>query len=739
LHRHRLLLRRCWWAIILILAGVLAPVYLFTAAQAPRYVSKARMWLSGKISLSENRLYTEELVNYLGTQVELLGSPTVQRRALARMEARLGTAADSAASGVSAGSSPLAEAKRFLGGLMGREPGGTNAEPAFPFKVKVQEGAKSSILELRASGADPERTRVFLDCLMEEYLKFKKEVRERASDRTVDSVTEEVARLANELKVQQEKLHAFQMSNNVVFLQEQGSSAGGYLAQINRQLAMLRTELQLLQRIQPEQLIGLREQNQSQNQSRGSEGSAPQAGTAASQEMLANLAGPQAELFRASQQIGLLKARRVELARFLQAQHPKMIKLDEEIATQEKVMQIARDEALKQLVHRRELLQLEIRNLEEAFEEWDAKALEASRKMVNYDRIRQDLQRFQAAYDRLLGVIQTVDAGKKLDQENMSILEPASAALPGNPLARNLVLALVGSSLLAFGFVYVAGRFDDRFASLTELSNHLDEEVIGQIPDIALKRQKGPLSIESLEAQRFEFVESFRNIRSSLLFTGGGAARPKSLLVAGSVPREGKSTVALHLAAIMAMSGSRVLLIDADMRRATLHKFFKTAAAPGLAEILNGEMSWEKAVQVGKFKNLSFLPGGTATRNPGELVLQPEWACLLRDVSPHFDYIVVDSPPILATDDAASLGPQVDGVLFVVRGSYTSARMARKALDTLRKRRARVLGLVFNRAASSAYDYHSYQRYRSSYSWSPRPSKRAPELAAAAMANSKTR
>jgi Mrp family chromosome partitioning ATPase len=82
-----------------------------------------------------------------------------------------------------------------------------------------------------------------------------------------------------------------------------------------------------------------------------------------------------------------------------------------------------------------------------------------------------------------------------------------------------------------------------------------------------------------------------------------------------------------------------------------------------------------------------------------------------------FDYIIIDSPPILAADDAATLAPSMDGVLFVVRGSYTSARLVREALDTLRQRRAQVLGLIFNRAISSPFERHHYQRYRNEYRW----------------------
>src|SRR6185503_4987700 len=222
---------------------------------------------------------------------------------------------------------------------------------------------------------------------------FKRESRQKTSDRTVTSVAGQVAQLAGEVKAQQEKLYTFQMSNNVVFLQEQGNSAGSYLALLNKQLATLRTELQLLQLLKPEEWMEL-------GARAGGAAELPP-GEASAKEMLASLAGTQNELFKATQQMQLLKAKRDELARFLRPLHPKILKLNEEIATQEKLAQISRDEALKQLTHRRQAMKLEVQNLEKASGEWDAKAVQTSRKMVDYDRIRQDLQRMQASYDKL--------------------------------------------------------------------------------------------------------------------------------------------------------------------------------------------------------------------------------------------------------------------------------------------------------------------------------------------------
>jgi polysaccharide biosynthesis transport protein len=702
LHRHQLLLRKYWWALLIILVIPLALAVAITLATPRAYRSEARLWLTGRLDLSEGRLYTEELVNFLGTQADLLRSAPVQKRALARTQQQLPNEQSL---------KPVPGTLDVIRGLLGKWAAPKHTDDAFPFRLKVAESSKSSILELHVTGAEPNSTRIYLNEVMAEYLNFKRENREKASDRAVSSLAQQVNELAEELKVQQEKMYAFQLSNNVVFLQEQGSGVSGHLTSLNRQLTSLRTELQLLEMIQPEQWVELVPRD------RMVPGTEPPPGEPSVQDLMAGLSGPQGDLFRANQRIQLLKAKHEQLSKALRPMHPKILKLDQEIASHEKLVEVSRNEIMRQLVNRREAIGLEVKNLERAFSEGEAEALAASRKMVDYERLRQTVQRTQTAYDKLLAVMSTVDLGKSVDQESLSVLEAASAAAPVNVIVRNIALALVLALVLAAALVWSLDKFDDRFASSTELSQDLSGRVLGQIMNVRLPKADGEMRPEVLSAQRYDFLESFRSIRSALMFMGDNGNRPKTLLVASSVPREGKSTVALYLAATMARGGCNVLLVDGDMRRSKLHRHFDVANSPGLAEILNHEVSAKQAIVTTPLKNLAFLPAGAPSVDPGELVLRSQLTTFLKEVSPRFDYILVDSPPVLAADDASAVASSFDGVLFVVRGASTSARLVREGLATLQQRRARVLGLIFNRAHSSPFEYHPYQRYQRAYGW----------------------
>ena len=214
--------------------------------------------------------------------------------------------------------------------------------------------------------------------------------------------------------------------------------------------------------------------------------------------------------------------------------------------------------------------------------------------------------------------------------------------------------------------------------------------------------------------ERHSFVEAYRNLRSSLLYMAETGARPKIIIVTSSVPNEGKSMTSSNLSITLANTGSRVLLVDADARKGALHTRFEVPAIPGLTEVLQHGFNWEEAVQATKFPNLSLLPQGTFAPNASELFISDVTKEFLRNAAAKYDYVIVDTVPVMAADDVTSLAPHVDGVLFVIRAEFTSARVARAALYALYQRQARVLGLIFNAARPSFEDYY-YYRYKGYY------------------------
>jgi capsular exopolysaccharide synthesis family protein len=163
----------------------------------------------------------------------------------------------------------------------------------------------------------------------------------------------------------------------------------------------------------------------------------------------------------------------------------------------------------------------------------------------------------------------------------------------------------------------------------------------------------------------------------------------------------------VNLAITMAFADIRVLLIDADLRRGSLHTVLGVGAEPGLADLLTD--ATQPAILETRIKGLHFLSRGRAAPNPGELFLSERFSEFLRSVYAAYDVIILDSSPVLAADDTTSLAPKIDASLFVIRFGHSSARSSRKALTLLRERQANVIGLVCNSVNMGAEEYYYYK------------------------------
>jgi capsular exopolysaccharide synthesis family protein len=312
--------------------------------------------------------------------------------------------------------------------------------------------------------------------------------------------------------------------------------------------------------------------------------------------------------------------------------------------------------------------------------------------------------------------MQTLDVNKEISPESVIIMEKASPAVQDRPpLSKKLLLGgLVGAAFAVLLLLFL-DRLDDRMNSFTELQDLFDETVLGQIPREKAKSVGGPLGLMKPEDTRHAFVEAYRNLRSSLLFMNETGQRPRTLLITSSVPSEGKSLTSSNLAIAIANTGSKVLLVDADLRKGVLHTRFGVSPEPGLSEALIQGLNWVEAVRPTKIPNLSILPRGAYTQNSSELFITEVARKFLTETSGGYDYVIMDTAPVMAADDVSSLAPHLDGVLFVLRAEYTSARVARAALELLYQRNVRVLGLVFNAVRPSSGDYYYYHKYKDYY------------------------
>ncbi|MGO4927791.1 CpsD/CapB family tyrosine-protein kinase [Fundicoccus sp. Sow4_F4] len=207
-------------------------------------------------------------------------------------------------------------------------------------------------------------------------------------------------------------------------------------------------------------------------------------------------------------------------------------------------------------------------------------------------------------------------------------------------------------------------------------------------------------------------AEQFRTIRTNIEFAQ--LDKPmKNLLVSSSIPAEGKSTVASNLAYVIAQTDKKVLLVDADLRKPTVHRTFKLNNEQGLTTLLtNADLKFNQVVQHSRDLNLYFLPSGPIPPNPSEILGSGRMTLLMQELGQYFDIVIYDAPPITAVTDPQILATKVDGVVMVVRQGYTRKEEVKKAKEALDNVNANILGYVLNgKELSDSAGYYAYYGY----------------------------
>ena len=292
-------------------------------------------------------------------------------------------------------------------------------------------------------------------------------------------------------------------------------------------------------------------------------------------------------------------------------------------------------------------------------------------------------------------------------QNNVQVIERAD--VPKVPYApnpkREWLNAMMAGIVVAFGLAFGIEYLDDTVKTPEDITRRLRVPLPGLVP--AIHGDRVPVLTETVP---HDFGEAFRSLRTSLVFTSG-SEKTRVVAVTSSQPLEGKTTTAANLALALALGGARVLLIDADMRRPGLHKTLGMENGTGLSHLLIGQARVRDAIQKTPEPNLLVITAGRTPPNPSELLASERMNSFLLNLQHGpFDWVIIDTPPVLAVTDAVILAPKVSGVVFVIGSEMTRRTHAERALETLRTSRPRALTAVLNRVDFDRNKYY-YSRY----------------------------
>jgi len=298
----------------------------------------------------------------------------------------------------------------------------------------------------------------------------------------------------------------------------------------------------------------------------------------------------------------------------------------------------------------------------------------------------------------------------------LTVVEPAVAASgPSSPRTLlNVILAAVLGLFAALGIAFLVEYLDDSVASSDDVQEVTGLPTLGVVPVMSGDRKRGEIyRLVTLLNPRSSVAESYRTLRTNVEFAAVDTPL-HTLLVTSSVPQEGKTTTAGNLAVAFAQAGSRVLLVDTDLRKPGLHNLFKLSNEYGVTTLFRDEAATVRSVtQDTELNGLNIITSGALPPNPAELLGSQRWRAILERLKAEADLVILDSPPLQAVTDAALLAATVDGTVFVVHARHTRRGAVRQGREALARGGGKILGVVMNRLKKREYDeyYYSYGSY----------------------------
>ena len=407
------------------------------------------------------------------------------------------------------------------------------------------------------------------------------------------------------------------------------------------------------------------------------------------------------------QQLATLNGEKAKLSQRYGANHPTMETVTRQIDSATARLRAETAKVLESIANEYRSAVAEERNLAESLEEQKRQAVDLNRKSITYSILQREAESERQVYNALLQQEKELRVVSNSRANNVQLMDEAE--VPGGPYtpnhSRDWLMALVLGLALGVGVAYGVEYLDDTIKLPDDVTRRLKLPLLGLVPAVA----GGKLPVLTSPVPH-DFGEAFRSLRTSLVFTNGSPGN-RTIAVTSTQPLEGKTTTACNLAVALALGGARVMLIDADLRRPGLHRTMGLPNELGLSHVLTGQARVREAVQRTSENNLFVMTAGHVPPNPSELLSSERMRQLVANLeSGPFDWVIMDTPPVLAVTDSVILAPYVSGLVFVIGAEMTRRAHAERAIQTIQGGKPNIIGAVLNRVDLNRNKYY-YSRY----------------------------
>lgn len=591
----------------------------------------------------------------------------------------------------------------------------TAALGGFKSNLRVALLPNSRIIEVHYRSSDPQMAATIVNTLMQTYVENNFKARFESTMQASDWLQKQLVDMQMKVETSQEKLVRYQKEHEILGIDEKQNIITEKLDELNKALTMAESD-----RMDKEALYRMVQAGDQDAIASASVAASDSAGASSGSALLESLRSKQADL----------RIQAADLNTQFGPSYPKLAQLNSQLKEVDWEIQ-SETKKIVAKVRGRYMTSLQRENmLRDALDKQKQEANKLNESAIEYNLLKRDADTYRQLYEGLLQKLKEAGVSAGLKSNNFRIVDAARA--PSGPIEpnipRNLLFALVLGSATGIGLAFLLEGLDNTIRSTEQAQMISGLAPLGMIPLGSKSAREGPnpkrlviaSSKEAVELvtqvrPQSQMAESYRALRTSLLLSNLGSP-PKVIMVTSALPQEGKSTTSINCAVVLAQKGVRVLLIDADLRRPSIHKTLGMGPRSGLSNVLTGSTTLEQAIaRTTVLPNLHVLPAGTPPPNPAELLASANMRDVLAELRQQYDHIVVDTPPSLSVTDAVVLSPRADAVVLVIRSGQTTKQALRRSRDILAQVSAKVVGVLLNAVDLSSPDYYYYYEYQGKY------------------------
>ncbi len=586
---------------------------------------------------------------------------------------------------------------------------------SFHGRLRVALIPSTRIMEIHFTSTDPQLAASAVNTLAATYVEQNFKTKFESTMQASDWLSKQLVDLQMKVETSQEKLVRYQKEHEILGMDEKQNITTEKLDELNKEMTAAESD-----RMQKEAVY------------RQSQTNDPDAIAAA---IISDTTGSTSSatsglLDKLREQQASLRIQVAEISTQFGPAYPKVAQLNNQIKEIDRQMQSETNKAVDHLkgqylaaLQREDMLRA-------SFEKQKQEANKLNESAIEYSILKRDLDSNRTLYEGLLEKLKEAGVTAGLRSNNFRIIDAARVpTAPSEPnIPRNLSFALVLGVISGIGLAFVLENMDNTVRTPEQAQAVSALPSLGMIPLGSKSGNRGPsgkrlaltASNEAVETvtqirPQSQMAESYRALRTSLLLSNLGAP-PKVIMVTSARPQEGKTTTSINTAIVLAQKGVRVLLIDADLRRPSIHKALGMGPRSGLSNVLTGSATLQQTISTSPIlPNLLVLPAGTPPPNPAELLASSNMRDLVMELRESYDHIVIDTPPTLSVTDAVVLSPRADATILVIRSGQTTKQALRRARDILMQVNAHVAGVLLNAVDLTSPDYYYYYEYQGKY------------------------